>query len=147
MQVNNPYVRVPGFQLERWGGVVHAYAGGGLTPAHITRHERIKYGEPETGGEAFIPRKGDPNRSANILEVAAAWYGYGLVKMARGGLLSGYMGGSGGAGGGGTSSAQTIVDLRGAQIIGIDDLDRKIRTSVEKANRATATAMRKKATY
>lgn len=57
----------------RWGAVT-AYAFGGITPAHITRKQLFKYGEPETGGEAFIPRIGLRNRSESILRQAAGWY-------------------------------------------------------------------------
>lgn len=79
---------VGGQSLQRWGGVVHAYAVAGVTPAHIQRGERIKYAEPETGGEAFVPRRGDHRRSSAVLQEAASWYGYGLVKMATGGMWS-----------------------------------------------------------
>lgn len=71
---------------QRWGGI-HAYARGGVTPAHITKDELIKYGEPETGGEAFIPRRGDRRRSEGILDVAAGWYGMRVVPMAAGGYI------------------------------------------------------------
>lgn len=84
--------------VQRWGGVVHSYAGGGIhgiTQAHVQRGERIKYAEPETGGEAFIPRRGNPVRSSSVLQEAARWYGFGIVKMAAGGVLSGYSGATG----------------------------------------------------
>jgi len=69
----------------RWGAVT-AYAKGGITPAHITRDQLFKYGEPATGGEAFVPRKGDKKRSTAILGEAAGWYGMQVVPMAKGGL-------------------------------------------------------------
>lgn len=72
----------------RWGGIFHSYAGGGIH-AHIARNQVVRYAEPETGGEAFVPRLGDPRRSGAVLSEAASWYGYGLVKMNRGGVLSG----------------------------------------------------------
>lgn len=69
----------------RWGAVT-AYAKGGITPAHITRDQLFKYGEPATGGEAFVPRKGDKKRSTAILGEAAGWYGMQVIPMAKGGL-------------------------------------------------------------
>lgn len=59
---------------QRMGGIVHSYAAGGLH-AHVARDEMIRYGEPATGGEAFIPRIGDAARSTAVLEEAASWYG------------------------------------------------------------------------
>jgi hypothetical protein len=69
----------------RWGAVT-AYARGGVTPAHITRRQMFKYGEPETGGEAFIPRRGNMARSRKILGVAAGWLGMQVAPMASGGI-------------------------------------------------------------
>src|SRR5690606_13849811 len=56
----------------RWGGI-NSYAKGGIH-AHVQRGEMIRYAEPQTGGEAFIPRLGDRNRSLAILAEAAGWY-------------------------------------------------------------------------
>jgi len=72
--------------LSARNGAVTAYAKGGITPAHITRDQLFKYGEPATGGEAFVPRKGDKKRSTAILGEAAGWYGMQVVPMAKGGL-------------------------------------------------------------
>ena len=65
----------------RWGNVFSYARGGiGVTPAHIAEPKTIyKYAEPETGGEAFIPRNGDAARSMGILETAAGWYGARVV--------------------------------------------------------------------
>ena len=78
----------------RWGNVFgydYAYARAGVTPAHIQVGQRIKYAEPETGGEAFIPRLGDRRRSLAILQEAASWYGHqlspGPMPMANGGIV------------------------------------------------------------
>ncbi len=124
---------------DRWGGI-HTYALGGVTPAHVTRNELIKYGEPETGGEAFVPRRGDPRRSTAVLAEAASWYGYALTKMAAGGIVN-YASGSA------TRGGTTIVDLRGAQIIGVPDLEKTIDRAVTKANEKSAVSLRKKANY
>lgn len=59
-------------------GGVTAYAAGGIH-AHVARGDVIRYAEPETGGEAFIPRFGDPSRSMAILNEAASWYGATVV--------------------------------------------------------------------
>lgn len=69
----------------RWGDL-QEFAVGGITPAHIAANQLIKYAEPETGGEAYIPRLGNPDRSRRILTEAASWYGFGLVQMASGGI-------------------------------------------------------------
>src|SRR5690606_39608442 len=37
--------------------------------------EVIRYAEPSTGGEAFIPRRGSRARSIAVLREAASWYG------------------------------------------------------------------------
>lgn|GEM_PF-5761979 len=74
---SNQSVGLPG---PRWGGVVTPMAWGGTTtPAHIARTQLFRYGEPETGGEAFIPRLGDRNRSLEILKTAAGWLGADVV--------------------------------------------------------------------
>ncbi len=57
----------------RWGGVT-AYAGGGIE-AHVAGRQVIRYAEPETGGEAFIPRFGNQARSEEIARIAAGWLG------------------------------------------------------------------------
>lgn len=74
---------------QRWGGVVHAYAGGGVFEPEIAAPgTRIKWAEPETGGEAYIPRRGNTGRSRQILDVAAGWYGMRTVPMAAGGIVT-----------------------------------------------------------
>lgn len=69
--------------LDSAKGNIIEYARGGVTPAHITGQQRMKYGEPQTGGEAFIPRYGDPSRSLGILQTAAGWYGADLAMQGQ----------------------------------------------------------------
>jgi TP901 family phage tail tape measure protein len=69
---------------ERWGAV-HTFATGGIH-AKVGKGDLIRWAEPETGGEAYIPRKGNAGRSRSILEEAAGWYGLGVHKMAAGGI-------------------------------------------------------------
>ncbi|MEU8158048.1 hypothetical protein AB0B94_30715 [Micromonospora sp. NPDC048986] len=65
----------------RWGGVYeHAQTGlvnlreaGVYSPAAVARYA---FAEPATGGEAFIPRFGDRERSVGIGRQAMEWYGY-----------------------------------------------------------------------
>lgn len=71
-----------GVGRNRWGGV-YSFARGGVTPAHIAHGDILRYAEAETGGEAFIPRLGDPERSLSILRQAAAWYGADIVERKR----------------------------------------------------------------
>jgi TP901 family phage tail tape measure protein len=64
-------------QANRWGGV-YTHAAMGLLNAGIYSPQnpaRYAFAEPATGGEAFIPRRGNRARSLAILEQAAAWYG------------------------------------------------------------------------
>jgi hypothetical protein len=71
------------------GGVYTRAAAGGLVQAEIApAGTRYQWAEPETGGEAFIPRRGNRARGRELLEVAAGWYGMGLVPMARGGIMA-----------------------------------------------------------
>jgi TP901 family phage tail tape measure protein len=64
--------------FERWGGVLAARSGR-LVPAHITSSPTVLYGERATGKEAFIPMRGDPARSLQILAEAASWYGRAIT--------------------------------------------------------------------
>lgn len=75
--LSNPYAITPGFQAAA-GGIME-FAAGGTTGAHIASSQVVKYAEPETGGEAYIPRFGDPTRSLGILQQAASWYGASLA--------------------------------------------------------------------
>jgi TP901 family phage tail tape measure protein len=64
-------------QAERWGGVTF-HAQSGLLNAGIYSTQnpaRYAFAEPATGGEAFIPRRGNRARSLAILDEAASWYG------------------------------------------------------------------------
>lgn len=75
------------------GGItLHQYAAGGMENhlAQITRPGTWRlWGEPETGGEAYIPlAMAKRGRSTQILEAVANIFGYGLVKQLDGGLLS-----------------------------------------------------------
>lgn len=67
-------------QPRRWGGVNVQPAATGLVNATIAAPRTVyQWAEPETGGEAFIPRKGNAQRSRGILDVAASWYGGQVV--------------------------------------------------------------------
>ena len=76
-----------GLTMRDGGITVHA-AGGLLSKAHVaTPPTRFAYAEPETGGEAFIPKRGERSRSMSILSAAAGWYNADVVP--RGGHGSG----------------------------------------------------------
>lgn len=70
------YSNNPGY---RWGGIRTYHAQTGLLrDAGIWSPKspaRFAFAEPGTGGEAFIPRFGNEDRSMSILQQAAAWYG------------------------------------------------------------------------
>lgn len=66
----------------RWGSITTHAATGFLRQADMftpVAPARYAFAEPATGGEAFIPRRGNPNRSLNILNQAAHWYGAAVV--------------------------------------------------------------------
>jgi hypothetical protein len=86
----------------RWGDV-YEHADEGLLHAKIqppTYPARYAYAEPQTGGEAFIPKYGDYNRSMGIIAAAAGWYGAHVVP------------------GGGRSSGSSAIQIA---VFGADD--------------------------
>lgn len=69
------------------GGVYRRPAADGLVQAQVAPPGTLyQWAEPETQGEAFIPRKGNKRRSRAILGEAAEWYGMQVVPMAAGGI-------------------------------------------------------------
>ncbi|MEO3923015.1 hypothetical protein ABGB07_03915 [Micromonosporaceae bacterium B7E4] len=60
---------------QRWGGIDYAMASGGAIEAHHATSPTVLFGERQTGGEAFIPKNGNRQRSMQILDKAAGWYG------------------------------------------------------------------------
>lgn len=89
---SNGDFKVPGgTQLRRWGGVDVAMAGGGTLQAGIypaSNPPLVKFAEPETGGEAYIPRRGDRRRNLAILGEVASWNDAAVVPMAAGGVTA-----------------------------------------------------------
>lgn len=83
---------------QRWGGITQHAATGLLSEARTFSGGPTQYAfaEPATGGEAFVPRKGNYGRSMSILSKAAGWYGASVVP-------------AGGAGGGGVEIRQPLV--------------------------------------
>lgn len=77
-----------GVFARREGGIDN-YARGGVRPAMLgSGKNMIWWDEPETGGEAYIPRLGGRNVES-VLGTAAGWHGYGLHKLAAGGVMGG----------------------------------------------------------
>lgn len=76
---------------QRWGGITTHAATGALRDAAVFPGgpTRYAFAEPETGGEAFIPRKGNYGRSMDILNRAAAWYGAHVLPHGEGHRSSG----------------------------------------------------------
>lgn len=74
-------------------GGIDRYAAGGLRhdlPPHIAAAPTVLYGEPETGGEAYIPL-GATKRDRSTMLLAKVADEFGLVvsrKMANGGILA-----------------------------------------------------------
>ncbi|MDG9673031.1 hypothetical protein [Micromonospora sp. DH14] len=84
------YIPGVGTQLHRWGGIDHHMAAGGMIESHFAKAPTVLYGERATGGEAFIPRRGDLGRSRGIAEkVVRDWLGgdvqWGNRRGGRGG--------------------------------------------------------------
>lgn len=65
----------------RWGGI-DSYATGGIR-AQVGRGDLIRWAEPETVKEAYIPFRGDRARSLAILSEAAGWFGMGVSKLGK----------------------------------------------------------------
>lgn len=61
------------------GGIVQHAAGGLLREAMVATSPMVSWAEPETGGEAFVPRQGNYSRSMGILSQAAGWYNADVV--------------------------------------------------------------------
>lgn len=77
----------------RWGGITEHAADGLLRGAATyapAAPARYAFAEPQTGGEAFVPKRGNYGRSMSILAAAAGWYGADVVPR------GGWYGGSGG---------------------------------------------------
>ena len=122
-------LRVPGGRIleRRWGGVTEYQpaATGHLRQAELAGPgTRYQWAEPQTGGEAFIPRHGDLARSRAIWEyVGANWLG---------------MGGGPGAGAAAAPAGDTVVyvTIDGQQLQG------RIERVVVENNRATIRGLR-----
>jgi TP901 family phage tail tape measure protein len=92
----NPFrSRTGGIWGDKMSGIVHAQQG---LMAGVVNQPSVLFGERATGGEAFIPRYGNPNRSKSILAQAADWYGMELRPR-----------GTAGMGGRGDMLFQTII--------------------------------------
>jgi hypothetical protein len=80
---NREYARVPGGTipagLNRYGSIHKARSGLMVTPqlpaGIYSNGPIVMFAEPETGGEALIPRHGNPARSRQLVDETASWYG------------------------------------------------------------------------
>ena len=76
-------------QVPNRAGGVYTPAAAGLLRAEIAPPgTRYQWAEPETGGEAFVPKRGDRDRSLSILSTAASWYDATIVAMRQGGVTA-----------------------------------------------------------
>jgi TP901 family phage tail tape measure protein len=81
----------------RWGGITRHAADGVLSAAQVyspAAPARYAFAEPQTGGEAFVPKRGNYGRSMSILHAAAGWYNADVVPR------DGWYGSAGGSSGG-----------------------------------------------
>lgn len=80
------YIPGQGTIPRRWGGATEHAATGLLRDAAVyspASPARYAFAEPQTGGEAFIPKHGDRRRSLGILDTAAGWLGVTVVDQPR----------------------------------------------------------------
>lgn len=71
------------------GGIVTPMAAGGIGQIYPASNPPLyRYAEPETGGEAFIPKRGDRRRGRQLVTEVASWYGMAAVPMAAGGITT-----------------------------------------------------------
>lgn len=77
-----------GQKFNRWGGLYEHAATGALRDARVYSAAgagaRYAFAEPSTGGEAFIPKRGNYGRSMSILDHAAGWYGARVMPASGG---------------------------------------------------------------
>ncbi|RAO26468.1 hypothetical protein PSN13_06496 [Micromonospora saelicesensis] len=110
----------------RWGGITEHARDGLLRDAGIysaVSPARYAFAEPATGGEAFIPRFGDPDRSVDILSKAARWYGQAVVPAS----------GVGGSAGGGVPEVRVFIgdrELTDIVDVQISTRDRQLKRRV-----------------
>lgn len=112
----------------RWGGITEHAATGLLRDAGIysavSSGARYAFAEPATGGEGFVPRKGNYGRSMSIIAQEAAWYGATVVPG----------GAAGSAGYAGPETIELTLDLgegiREVVRINLRDYTRGVRRSV-----------------
>jgi hypothetical protein len=86
--VGNSIIRI---NVQRWGGIAEHADTGLIRDAKVYRsgsRPLYAFAEPQTGGEAFVPKYGDYGRSTSILDHAARWYG-GRFMPGGGGGVSG----------------------------------------------------------
>lgn len=117
---------------DRWGGI-HSYRHGGIDGAVAMGPGKSLYRwrEPGTGGEALIPKNGDPQRSKGVLETAASWYGMQVFDP-RDMFMAHQGGGAFGASNGGAAGGSSLsVEVNfNAPVYGIDDLNGEVRRAV-----------------
>jgi hypothetical protein len=82
---------------QRWGGITNYADEGGLSRQAQVGSGRnlVWWDEPETGGEAYVPKNGRRDRSLPVLSEAASWYGMVVVPKSMTGMLAGGMMGAG----------------------------------------------------
>jgi hypothetical protein len=80
---------------ERWGGVRYAQAGlmslGRGTAGIYAGGPLYGFAEPDTGGELFMPRNGDPQRNKALAAVANQWAGLPAPSTGAGGAAAAAM--------------------------------------------------------
>ncbi len=102
------YIPGVGTKTRRWGGITEHARDGLLREAAVYSPQgpaRYAFAEPATGGEAFVPKYGDPRRSLDILDRAAGWYGATVQPR----YLPNHVVAGGGGGGGATVINNSVM--------------------------------------
>lgn len=118
----------------RWGGIDYAMQRGGVLEAFHATSPTILMGERATGGEAFIPKVGDRERSVSVGRRAMEWYGMDVVP--QGALPAALMAGASMAAPQvDIGDTYVVVEIDGQQLEGrikrvVRDRDRDLKTRV-----------------
>ena len=123
------------YRANRWGGLYTPMAAGGLREAKVApagSTPLYQWAEPETGGEAFVPRYGDARRSLSILAQAASWYGQQIVPAAAGAARAPIASQRAGA----AAAPPPITNVR--VFLGDEELTSRVRVQIEAASQQSA---------
>jgi hypothetical protein len=136
--VHTYYKQSEATSVRRWGGITERAQDGLLREADIfaaATTRRYAFAEAETGGEAFIPRHGERDRSVSIGRRAMEWYGMDVVP--RGGMQMAFAAGMSAA----VGPAKTSGDLTLRVVVDDGKIAGLVRVEIDQATGALADAL------